>query len=308
MRTLHRTMTMNNQATTRNVLIFEYVTGGGFSIENVPKSLANEGKMMVDALLENFAALPFNVSVMKKDNALTVDDNFKTQLQAVDAVWVIAPEFDGILETFCRHVEIADKKLLTSPSHAVAIVANKFDTFMRLKAEEIQTVPTEIFRKHAIYDETREWIIKPIDGAGAENTFLMTSPKNWSHLPPLDKPLIIQPHIDGEKLSLSCIVDRGNAVLLCVNLQIFDVLNNGFHLKTIHVNEREDKNGDYLKIASQVAKAFPDLWGYIGIDLIQTPQACFVLEINPRLTTSFVQIESKLGINVAEIVMSLCYD
>ena len=86
MRTLHRTMTMNNQATTRNVLIFEYVTGGGFSIENVPKSLANEGKMMVDTLLENFAALPFNVSVMKKDDALTLDDNFKTQLQAVDAV------------------------------------------------------------------------------------------------------------------------------------------------------------------------------------------------------------------------------
>jgi hypothetical protein len=101
MRTLHRTMTMNNQATTRNVLIFEYVTGGGFSIENVPKSLANEGKMMVEALLANFMALPFmNVSVLKKNDTVPIEDNFKMQIQEVDAVWVIAPEFDGILETY----------------------------------------------------------------------------------------------------------------------------------------------------------------------------------------------------------------
>ena len=302
-------MKMNNQVTPLNVLIFEYVTGGGFSAENVPKSLENEGKMMVEALLANFMALPFmNVSVLKKNDAVPLEDNFKMQIQEVDAVWVIAPEFDGILETFCRYVEIAEKQLLTSPSHAVAIVADKFDTFMRLEAAHIHTVPTEIFKPHAIYNETQEWIIKPIDGAGAENTFLMTSLKHWANLPPLNKPFIIQPHIDGEKISLSCIFDRGNAVLLCVNLQIFDVHNNSFHLNTIHVNEREDKNGDYQQIASQVATAFPDLWGYVGIDLIQTPKACYVLEINPRLTTSFVQIESKLDINVAKMVMSLCYD
>lgn len=60
-------MKMNNQATPLNVLIFEYVTGGGFPTEKVPKSLENEGKMMVEALLENFMALPFiNVNVLKK--------------------------------------------------------------------------------------------------------------------------------------------------------------------------------------------------------------------------------------------------
>jgi predicted ATP-grasp superfamily ATP-dependent carboligase len=133
----------------------------------------------------------------------------------------------------------------------------------------------------------------------------MTSPENWKALPPLDKQFIIQPHIDGDKLSLSCIFEHGDAVLLCVNLQVFDIQNRCFYLKTIQVNEREDKNGNYQKIATQVAKAFPDLWGYVGIDLIQTTQACLVLEINPRLTTSFVGIYPATGINVAEQVIQL---
>jgi predicted ATP-grasp superfamily ATP-dependent carboligase len=292
-----------------NVLIFEYVTGGGFSADDVPESLASEGKMMVEALLSNFAALQnIDVCVMKQDDSLTLHENVRKQIQKVDAVWVIAPEFDGILETFCSYVEKAGKKLLTSPSHAVAIAANKFDTFKQLEAAQIPTVPTELFNQSHYYDETCEWIIKPIDGAGAENTFLITSPENWKALPSLGKQFIIQPHIDGDKLSLSCIFEHGDAILLCVNLQVFDIQNRCFHLQTIQVNEREDKNGDYQKIASQVAKAFPDLWGYVGIDLIQTAQACLVLEINPRLTTSFAQIESKLGINVAKMVMSLCYD
>ena len=292
-----------------NVLIFEYVTAGGLSTHNLSQSLVSEGKMMIDALLANFATLKtVNVCVMEKEDSLTLDESFKKQIQNMDAVWVIAPEFDGILETFCNYVENAGKKLLTSPSHAVAIAANKLDTFKRLKAAQIPTVPTELFNQGHFYDESREWIIKPIDGAGAENTFLMTSTENWKALTPLDKQFIIQPYIDGDKLSLSCIFNHGDAVLLCVNLQIFDVKNRCFYLKTIHVHEREDKNGDYQKIASQVARAFPDLWGYVGIDLIQTAQACLVLEINPRLTTSFAQIESKLGINVAKMVMSLCYD
>lgn len=306
---VHSATQSNHQKPLLKVLIFEYVTSGGFPAECVPESLANEGKMMVDALLRNFVALQnTDVRVMERRDTLSIDVNFRQQIQDVDAVWVIAPEFDGILEKFCHYVEKAGKKLLTSPAHAVAIAANKFETFKKLTVAQIPTVPTTVFKQCQSYDKTREWIIKPIDGAGAENTFLMMSPENWQTLPHLEKQFIIQPHIDGEKISLSCIFNQGNAVLLCVNLQIFDIQNGIFSLKTIRVNEREDKNGDYQTIATRVAQAFPDLWGYVGIDLIQTPQACFVLEINPRLTTSFAQIDATLGINVAKMVMSLCYD
>ena len=61
----------------------------------------------------------------------------------------------------------------------------------------------------------------------------------------------------------------------------------------------------YEGLVVSVAQAFPELWGYVGIDLIETPEKVFVLEINPRLTTSFAGIFDALGINVAENVLQL---
>jgi predicted ATP-grasp superfamily ATP-dependent carboligase len=231
-------------------------------------------------------------------------NDFQNQLKTIDAAWIIAPEFDGVLERFCRAVEDANKILLTSPAKAVALTANKFTTFQILHAAQIPTVPTEIFNPAFHYDPTKEWIIKPIDGVGAENTFLLTSQHDWSALPSLKKNYLIQPHLHGEKTSLSCLFKNGEARLLCVNLQVFEIENQQYVLKNIEVNFKQD-DGRYQKLASQIAQAFPDLFGYVGIDLIENKAACFVLEINPRLTTSFVGIEKALGLNVAELVLAL---
>ncbi|MDD5227782.1 MAG: ATP-grasp domain-containing protein [Methylococcales bacterium] len=287
------------------VLIFEYITANG----EASKSLAREGQMMVEALLSNFVKLS-DVETVLFPAEKNVEIEFQKHIKNVDAVWVIAPEFDGILGRFCRYVEDAHKRLLTSPSKAVALTANKLTTFQILHAAKIQTVPTEVFNPEFDYDKTKEWIIKPIDGVGAENTFLLTTEKNWTALPSLEKKCLIQPHLHGEKTSLSCLFKNGEARLLCVNLQIFEVKNQQYVLQNIDVNYKLD-DGRYQKLATQIALAFPDLFGYVGVDLIETDDVfetddvCFVLEINPRLTTSFVGIEKALGLNVAELVLAL---
>lgn len=281
------------------VLIFEYITANGKASE----SLAREGQMMVDALLSNFTKFP-DVETVLFPAAKNVEIEFQKHIKHVDAVWVIAPESDGILERFCRYVEDAGKRLLTSPANAVALTANKFTTFQILHAAQIQTVPTEMFNPALHYDVTKEWIIKPLDGVGAENTYLLSSEKDWLALPSLKNLCIIQPHLHGDKTSLSCVFKNGQAQLLSVNLQVFGIKNQRYALQTIQVNYKSD-DGRYQKLASQIAQVFPNLFGYVGIDLIENQDACFILEINPRLTTSFVGIEKALGINVAELVLAL---
>ncbi|MDD2863850.1 MAG: ATP-grasp domain-containing protein [Methylococcales bacterium] len=274
------------------ILIFEYITASS----EMSESLQREGQMMLDALQANFEKLA-DIEVI-----IAIKEHFQNQLKTVDAAWIIAPEFDEILQYFCELVENENKILLTSPSKVVAQTANKLTTFDMLTAAKIQTVPTEIFDSAKRYDKTREWIIKPIDGAGAENTFLLQAENDWSALPSVEKTFLIQPHIQGEKVSLSCIFKNGQAQLLCVNLQVFEMKKRQFELKNIAVNFKQD-DGRYQKLASQIASAFPDLLGYVGIDVIENETGCFVLEINPRLTTSFVQIEEKIGVNVAKLVI-----
>jgi predicted ATP-grasp superfamily ATP-dependent carboligase len=112
--------------------------------------------------------------------------------------------------------------------------------------------------------------------------------------------------LHGEKTSLSCLFRHGESWLLSVNLQGFTVLDQQYVLQDIIVNDRPVTSA-YQQVAAQVAKACPELWGYVGIDLIETPETIWVLEINPRLTSSFAALRSALGINVAELVLQLLH-
>ena len=58
-------------------------------------------------------------------------------------------------------------------------------------------------------------------------------------------------------------------------------------------------------VAARIAKAFPGLWGYVGIDLIDSPAGPLVLEINPRLTTSYVGLAAAIGGNPAGMVLAM---
>ena len=58
-------------------------------------------------------------------------------------------------------------------------------------------------------------------------------------------------------------------------------------------------------MAQSVCRAIPGLWGYVGVDLIMTEEGPVVLEVNPRLTTSYVGLSQSIGINLASLMLQL---
>ncbi|MGR8998407.1 MAG: ATP-grasp domain-containing protein [Gammaproteobacteria bacterium] len=313
------------------ILVFEYITGGGFNKQKLPDTLASEGRLMLQALLDNLSGISGIELVVMLDsringsismtgiNAVMISpehnshEEFARLAQQCDAVWPIAPEFENILQTLCRTVEQLGKILLTSPARAVAIAGNKFNTYQHLKQHHIATVPTRKLRYGCGFIRTKrmnsqlnhgEWMIKPVDGAGCADSYLINNPKDWELMFTQKGQNIIQPHIQGKKTSLSCLFRRGRAWLLCANLQQFNIINRQYHLAEIIVNYHTDP-GAYQNVVDNIAHVFPELWGYVGIDLIETPEQLLVLEINPRLTTSFAGIYAATGINVAATVLQL---
>jgi predicted ATP-grasp superfamily ATP-dependent carboligase len=73
----------------------------------------------------------------------------------------------------------------------------------------------------------------------------------------------------------------------------------------VSVNAIRDSDGRYAQLAREVARALPGLWGYVGIDVIDAVDGPIVVEINPRLTTSYAGLRRALGINAAELVLDL---
>lgn len=279
---------------------------------------------MLRALLDDLAEIsPINVTVMLDWRCRTIADSYAFKIHSIndtldverqfqellpwaDAVWLIAPEFDGILEKFSIRVEQAGKRLLNSSSTAVALCADKWRTFETFNAARIPTVSTERLLEAGLYRPGSR-VIKPVDGVGCTNTWRIDNESDLSDtLRLIDNPqsYLIQPYVEGANQSLSAIFYQGQGWLLCVNRQILNLNKRQFKLSACEVNAFPI-NFAYQQLMTAIAKAIPGLYGYVGIDLIVTADEIFVLEINPRLTSSYVGINKALGINCAELILQL---
>jgi predicted ATP-grasp superfamily ATP-dependent carboligase len=311
------------------ILIFEYINGGGFAKTELPESLAREGGLMLDAALKDFSAsgeheltvlldsrclaidLPQDINIITvtaQDEVLSV---FSDAIQNCDAVLPIAPETEQILWTLCSAVEMAGKYLLSSAASAVEKTADKMTTFTILSTHNIPTVPSHLLDQYPHFYGGEGTVIKARDGAGCENCFVCRNEDDFErllislHYP---QQYLIQPYISGIALSLSVLFKQGVGQLLCVNQQFISIHDNQ-RLKLVGcaVNCDFDKTL-FQPIVDQIARALPDLWGYVGIDLIKRNEQLFIVEINPRLTSSYTGINKALGINVGELLLQLLYD
>lgn len=307
------------------ILVFEYITGGGFNRQNLPASLANEGRLMLQALLDNLARIKgVDITVMLDWRLLQrlnlygftpvvigpeqdCHASFDRLVDRFDAVWPVAPEYGGVLSALCRSVENQGITLLTSPLSAVSVTGDKLLTYHRLVEHRIATVPTRLLEEKSLSFYAGENIVKPVDGIGCADSYVIIDKEDQETLSSKIQGkgrYIVQPHVPGKKTSLSCLFRTGEGWLLCANQQEFELIQKQYHLSKIIVNDRQDLTL-YRSLVTEVARAFPELWGYAGIDLIETPESLCVLEINPRLTTSFAGIDRALGINVASLVLQL---
>jgi predicted ATP-grasp superfamily ATP-dependent carboligase len=307
------------------VLVFEYVTGGGLAAEAVPAALLREGGLMLGALLRDLGDIPevrpialwdvrFPVPAdlvslaewIVVDGPGAAERGFRDQLGQVDAIWPIAPETGGTLEGLCNLVERAGKPLLTSPAAAVRIAAGKRATVERLRAHGVPAVPTAPWDSSA-RPPSLPVVVKPDDGCGCEGTRIIATAEEWERFAEARSaaPAVVQPLIEGDALSLSALFARGEARLLSCNRQRVVRRDGGFVLNGCDVNAVDDDSGAFHMVLEAIARAFPELWGYAGVDLIRSGKSLHVLEINPRLTTSYAGLQRATGLNPARLVLDL---
>ncbi|MCQ8105697.1 ATP-grasp domain-containing protein [Methylomonas sp. SURF-2] len=308
------------------ILVFEYVSGGGLAGQDLPASLLAEGRMMLQALLDDLKSLPnlhlllpldercadfslpANTQVVPIKRSDDIRQRLSDLIERAGFVWLIAPESGGLLAGLARMVVQQRKILLLSPPDTLAICADKLATYRCLSANGIPAVET-LGLAGLNEPPYPVCVIKPIDGVGCEGSLIVENPAEYSaaveNLPTPEK-LLIQPMQAGQAISLSCLFKRGRGWLLCRNRQQLAVTQRSFNLRACLVNADHPGLDQYQDLVDRVARALPGLWGYIGIDIIETPdRGPLILEINPRLTTSYVGIRRAIGINVVEQVFRL---
>ncbi len=309
------------------IFVFEYITGGGLSDQLLPKCLVNEGEIMLKALISDLSQIPHielyitrdsrlpahyfrkftNVQLIKVTQASDIRSIFVDLCHQCDAVWPVAPESDSILMNFSKMVDGSGAQLLNSETEAVKLTGNKLLTYQQLSCHRIPVVMT-----HKLFDfqwtKSGTYVIKPNDGVACENCFLVNGQEQLEHAVAfLNEPgdYIIQPFIRGRAISLSCLFKNSHGWLICVNEQKISIVSQKISLDACKVNIALPNTDKLTDIIDRIAQAIPGLWGYVGIDLVDTGNDFVLIEINPRLTTSYAGIGRALEINVAENVLKL---
>lgn len=226
------------------------------------------------------------------------------EIAASDATWPIAPESGGELERAARAVLQAGRVLFGPAPDAIALTASKSATARRLEQAGIATVPC--FGPGSAWASIDgPWVVKPDDGAGCEDTRLVRDRRQAANAVQAGQPrgLIAQPWIAGDAMSL-CVLAAGDRVeVLSVNRQHVRLHDGAAELTAIDVN-CEPVGAPLAALAQRISQAVPGLHGYFGIDFVRTAAGPVVLEINPRLTSSYAGLKPALGLNVAACVLA----
>jgi predicted ATP-grasp superfamily ATP-dependent carboligase len=305
----------------RHVFVYEYLcatgTGRGTSLET-------EGRAMLTAVLADLARVPgvrpvtllagrpgpLAPGVVVRE-ARPADEPalFRELARASDGTLVIAPEFDGLLGQRCRWVEEACGRLLGPDGNAVALTGDKLELARRLAAAGVPTPPCLPAAAGAAAFPA---VCKPRHGAGSQATFLVRRPEELPACLAVARAegwqgeLVLQPFVPGLPASAAFLLGPGQEVALAPAEQRlspdgrFRYLGGTMPLPP-PLAERA------VRLARRAVGAVPGLRGYVGVDLVlggpEDGSADRVIEINPRLTTSYVGLRALAGTNLAEALL-----
>ena len=121
---------------------------------------------------------------------------------------------------------------------------------------------------------------------------------------------IAQKFIEGQPASVSVISTGTKAVSVSLNKQfvnLTDPYNEPKYSGGVVPLDNELKKNS-LRDAKHLVEAFNGLKGYIGVDIILTNEEVVIMEVNPRLTTSYIGLRKIVNLlNLLNFVISLFF-
>jgi hypothetical protein len=312
------------------VFVYEYFCGGAVAGRPDLAALQAEGRAMLASVVEDLGRVPGVKVVLLFEPALlpavrdwpalalplqrqeTEERFFRDLTRNADWSLVIAPESDGLLAERCRWVEEEGGRLLGPSSAAVRLTGDKLELARHWLARGVPTPPSLPW-PGAAAPFPLPWVCKPRHGAGSQATFLVRDARALSFCVARarkegwDGEMIVQPHAPGLAASVAFLTGPGQRVALPAAEQVLSG-DGRFHYQGGRLPLPEGLNRRAQELAGRAVAAVEGLCGYVGVDLVLGGAADDggdkVIEINPRLTTSYVGLRALARFNLAEALLA----
>ncbi|MCL7475894.1 MAG: ATP-grasp domain-containing protein [ANME-2 cluster archaeon] len=279
-----------------NIMVAEYAVGTGES-----GTILLEGRAMLDVLVRSFVdsghrvLYPTSGTILQSGTAVITDDLERTieQLSSqCDAGLVVAP--DELLGDLTELVEEHTVNL-GCPSVSVRVCADKLECARILEKEGIQVPDTIISGGQEVFSLGDRLVLKPRWGCASEDTTLT----RYSCATMIPEGFVATRFIEGQHLSASMVV--GDTVLpLTVNKQHIKIGNDiMYDGGTVGIDC--GRNDEIFEVAGHTARVL-GCKGYVGIDIVLAEEP-WVIDVNPRPTTSIIGIEKVMDEKLGELLL-----
>lgn len=274
------------------LVIYEYASAQPASVE-LPASVRSEGRAMLQAVMEDARRLEPAIEVLVADDlaALPTGDGVN------DFALVIAPEFDGILERCAQEAQQAGYQLLGPVPSAIRIAADKWQLYLHWKQRGVDTPNTWLHSSEKDVEAKR--LVKHRYGAGS----LGVTP--WRSGDVLQEGCILQEWIAGQVVSVALLISPSGIITPLLpayqhmsNDEAFRYLGGAF------IGGKRDAER-VIASACQAVAGLPGLQGYVGVDAILTECQVVAIEINPRLTTSYLGLRKATEQNLVQCMLEV---
>lgn len=311
------------------LLVFEYANAIGLedpatTVEGthmLEGLLADLNHIGADYIISEDSRIKYPVNIAEGNcNPLVIDEELLPWLgenvARFDACLPVAPEEDLILYEITKILEKNKVKTIGSSSEAVLACSDKFETYNILK-DDLPMIETEkVFFSNLkdykdIFSNGKDMLVKPADGVSCSGVrvvrsyadFIKASAnlKRTTSLPYF----LLQDRVKGKSTSVSILSTGEEAIPLSLNRQNIDFNEGKLAYNGGEVPYEHSLSDDAKDIAKRTVRSIKGLKGYVGVDLLldDTNEEIYILEINPRLTTSYVALRRLLNFNLGEAIV-----
>jgi len=320
-----------------NLLIFEYVSGGGYANMKLSSSILSEGYGMLRSLISDCKADGNNVttlldSILKEFNPPNEADQIvsvsspnelsaklKEHSSVADAVYVIAPESGQVLEKLVEVIEVSGGTSLNCEIDAIKRVSNKMTAYETLERIGLKVPETVLLDIHEKTENTKRLtkelgyplVFKPLDGVSCGGLSIVKDEGDIAGAvkkvarESMSKQFIAQKVIRGKAAS-ACVISTGDkAVAVTLNRQFVTLsspdVESRYYGGVVPLDHSLEKEA--LRATQRVVEGIGGLKGYVGVDIILSKEGTVVMEVNPRLTTSYVGLRRVVNFNPAQAIV-----
>jgi predicted ATP-grasp superfamily ATP-dependent carboligase len=320
------------------VIVYEHVSGGGYAGQPIPPSILSEGFGMLRSVASDFKAAGNEVTVLLDARISKLNPPINAQCtvpifykgepekflgniaQNNDAIYLIAPETGQTLQSLAEISEKTGKISLNCESQVIKKVEDK-SVFYETIQKFASTPKTVVLNIDDGLTKTKQTIhemlgypivLKPTNGTSCSGLSLVTHETHLANAlkkicaESTCKRLIAQEFVYGEDASVSLISTGKKAKALSLNKQNIILgssdASSSYEGGIVPLDHR--LKHEAFKAAERVTEAFPGLKGYVGVDLVLAENKPYIVDFNPRLTTSYVGLRRVSNFNVAEAIVN----